>query len=454
MTASRLITAALAATVMSLFVDARPASAHEPGMSAVLLDIGDHDVTADLQLPLDRLEIAVDLPLAEHPDLVVEDFGDLLGSYIADHLSVTGTDGTAWAVGLGPLRVEPIDGVDHLVTTATLAPPNGEVTDFTLDYDVIIEYLQSHEVVVAAGRAGSDRVVVGTIDFVTDRITVDHTTTSGSFTSMLRLGFDHVLDGADHLLFLVVLLIPAPLLITADRRWGGLGRPRSSLIRVVQVATAFTVGHSLTLLAAAVGWVSAPSGPVEVAVAVSIAVGAVHAVRPIVVHGEALIAAGFGLVHGLAFAGILDDYGLGSSTTATALLGFNLGVELAQLVTIALVFPSLYVLGRTSLSRAGRVAIAAVALLVALGWVVERVSSWTSPFSPAEDWAVAHPFEVVGTLALGALVAALLDRSQTDPNARVDPTAPTESVSAHLREHTTCADTNRLARGAAGVSDA
>ncbi|MEZ5374639.1 MAG: HupE/UreJ family protein [Microthrixaceae bacterium] len=422
----RLIVALVAA--VGLCLGASPAGAHEPGMSAVLLDVGDTEVAAELQLPLDRLEIAVDQPLTDAPGEVVDTYGAMLTAYIGDHVAASGDDGEPWDVSIGTVSLSTIDGVDHLIAPATLTPPSGVVGDFTLDYDVILEFLLSHEIVVATQPEGGDRVVVGTLSHAASSIDIEATAPSGSvpsgsFPSMVTLGFDHVLDGADHLVFLIVLLIPAPLLLGEGRRWGGAGSPGASFARVVQVATAFTVGHSLTLVASAVGWISVPSGPVEVLVAVSIGVGAVHALRPIVAHGEALIAGGFGLIHGLAFSGILDNYGLGSGATAMSLLGFNVGVELAQLVTIALVFPSLYVLSRGRGYRRFRVGAGVAALAISLGWVVERVGLWGSPFTPLETWAVANPWVLVGALGAAALRSAIRDRQTSGRSAPEAPIA-------------------------------
>jgi hypothetical protein len=147
-----------------------------------------------------------------------------------------------------------------------------------------------------------------------------------------------VLEGADHLLFLVTLLLVAPLVAVAGR-WRRREGVVPTLGRVLRVVTAFTAGHSLTLIACALGRVSVPSAPVEVLIAASVGVAALHAVRPLAREGEVLVAGAFGLVHGLAFADILTDLGLEGSTSLLALLAFNGGVELAQLATVGLLFP-------------------------------------------------------------------------------------------------------------------
>ncbi len=175
---SRLVTVAVAtvvaavASALTLAMAGLPAAAHEPGTSAVLLTADESLVEAELQLPLDRLEIAVDLPLTEQPDTVVSTYGDTLATYIGDHMAVTGDDGTDWAVRLGQLRVEPIDGIDHLTTTATIEPFGQTVGGFTLTYDVILDYLLSHEIVVSAGPL-DDQTVVGLLSHATDEVHVD-----------------------------------------------------------------------------------------------------------------------------------------------------------------------------------------------------------------------------------------------------------------------------------------
>jgi HupE / UreJ protein len=184
---------------------------------------------------------------------------------------------------------------------------------------------------------------------------------------------------------------------------------------VLRVVTAFTVGHSLTLIASALGWVAVPGAPVEVLIAASVGVAAVHAMRPLARRGEVLIAGGFGLVHGLAFAGILTDLGLEGSTSLLALLAFNVGVELAQLVTVALLFPSLYLASRTRWYGALRLAGAAVALAAALGWALDRLGVLANPLAGLEDAAIGHPWRVVAGLAAGAVGCRLLDRRPATP---------------------------------------
>jgi len=199
-------------------------------------------------------------------------------------------------------------------------------------------------------------------------------------------------------MFLLMLLLTAPLAIRGGR-WVASGSLGRSARRIVHVVTAFALGHSITLAAAALGVLRVPSRPVEILIGVSIAVAAVHALRPLIPAGEALIAAGFGLVHGLAFATLLGGLGLDRASTFSSLLGFNLGIELAQLLIVVLVMPSLYILSETRVGPAIRTSVAVFGLVAAVAWVLERAAVATNPLDPVTTALIAYPLLVAAGLA-------------------------------------------------------
>ena len=143
----------------------------------------------------------------------------------------------------------------------------------------------------------------------------------------MLLGIEHILSGIDHLLFVLALL----LLVQGMRR-------------VVVTVTAFTLAHSLTLAGATLGFVHLPGPPVEAVIALSIffvAAEIVHSHRGLPGLTERYpwaIAFAFGLLHGFGFAGALAEVGLPQQSIPIALLFFNLGVEIGQLLFIAAVF--------------------------------------------------------------------------------------------------------------------
>ena len=193
-------------------------------------------------------------------------------------------------------------------------------------------------------------------------------------SSLFRLGMRHIAEGTDHLLFLLVLLLPAPLL-AVGARWAAPATVRQSLLHILGIVTAFTIGHSLTLTLAAMNFVHVPGRPVEVLIAVSILVSAVHALRPLFPGKEAWIAAFFGLIHGLAFASTLNRLGLSRWDRVSGILSFNFGIETMQLLSVALVLPSLLVMSRTSAYFAFRIAGAVFACIVSAMWIAERLFS-------------------------------------------------------------------------------
>lgn len=184
--------------------------------------------------------------------------------------------------------------------------------------------------------------------------------TGGSFGSWVWIGAEHVWLGFDHLAFVLGLL-----LVLA-------GRPRL-FRRALAAITAFTVAHSITLAAASLGLLEVPTPPVEAAIALSVVLLAresLHDRDTWTRRAPWIVALIFGLVHGLGFASALADIGLPAEGLAPALLGFNLGVELAQISVVAAALGLLHVFER-------RAALARRALAYGIGavgalWLVER----------------------------------------------------------------------------------
>lgn len=188
--------------------------------------------------------------------------------------------------------------------------------------------------------------------------------------SYVGLGVMHILGGIDHLLFVLALL-----LLVRDRA------------RLLWAVTAFTLAHSITLAAASLGWLRVPPPPVEAVIALSIVFLAYELTLPPAQRDRLAerfpwtVSFAFGLVHGLGFAGALREIGLPDGDIPLALLSFNIGVELGQLLFIAAVLALglaatrlIPVLGRNgaTFSRATGYAIGTIAAF----WVIERVTAF------------------------------------------------------------------------------
>jgi hypothetical protein len=236
------------------------------------------------------------------------------------------------------------------------------------------------------------------------------------FTSLFRLGLRHIAEGTDHLLFLLALLLPAPLTVFRSR-WAGFGGVRHSLRRILKVVTAFTFGHSLTLALAALGLVRVPSRLIEVLIAFSILISAVHALRPLFPGREPGIAAFFGLIHGLAFATTLGELGLGWWERVASILGFNLGIETMQLIVVAATMPSLVLLSRTAAYTVLRTGGALFAGFASVGWIAERLLNVHNSAAVVVDSVVHYAVWIAGVLFLISVVCwslrNVLDRQTT-----------------------------------------
>jgi hydrogenase/urease accessory protein HupE len=181
----------------------------------------------------------------------------------------------------------------------------------------------------------------------------------------LKLGIEHILLGIDHLLFVLALLF------IARGTW-----------LLVKTITAFTIAHSLTLTLATLGFVHVPSKPVEAVIALSIvfvAVEIVYAYRGrqgLAQRAPWIVALAFGLLHGLGFAGALSEVGLPERHIPVALMFFNIGVEIGQLLFVGAVL-SLIAIGarcRTALPKWAKLVPPYAIGSVAMFWLFQRVA--------------------------------------------------------------------------------
>lgn len=173
----------------------------------------------------------------------------------------------------------------------------------------------------------------------------------------VKLGAEHIWAGLDHILFLVALLVV------------------SRLRELLQIVTAFTVAHSITLALAVLEIVEIPSRWVEAGIAATIVWVAYQNLRGRSGAHRWRLTFAFGLVHGFGFAGVLRDLELPTEGLVRSLAAFNVGVELGQVAIVAALFPVIALLRRTSLGSGAITGVSAAVGLAGIVWLVERVSS-------------------------------------------------------------------------------
>jgi hypothetical protein len=212
--------------------------------------------------------------------------------------------------------------------------------DLRLRYELFYDSDPRHRALVTVHRAGG----VGTaIARAEQRILLLPKVSGNPFRDFVREGIAHILSGYDHLAFLLSLLLPAPLVLVG-RRWQPADGWREVLYPTLGLVTAFTAAHSITLSLAALGLVRPASFWVEAAIAARRARPPHNNLYPLVTRRLWAVGFGFGLVHGLGFAGALAETGLPADARLSALFGFNIGVEIGQLGVVSVALPTLFLL--------------------------------------------------------------------------------------------------------------
>lgn len=374
---------------------AAPVAAHLTPNSEVRLGFARDHLAADIIIPQGEYSIA-------SGNAAGNDAASLAraSAYLAGHIRVHSANGAVWPMRIERIEFARIAGPPDLHAIARFdAPPGAAVQRLVIDWTAVIAALPGHFVLFvatsdfSAGRIDGTPHILGALQGARQRLTIDRGAPGlwRGFAAAVTLGMRHIADGRDHLLFLFALLLPAPLL-AAGGRWGALRRWRPALWHVAGLITAFTIGHSATLVAAAgLSW-RLPPAPVEVAIALTILVAAVHAWRPLFPGREAVVAAVFGLVHGLAFATAITGLGIDTTERALAIAGFNLGIEAVQLAVMAALLPLVMLALRSPHAAIWRTGTALLAGLAALGWVAARATGSNNPVATLADAALAAPW--------------------------------------------------------------
>lgn len=366
---------------LALLCWASVATAHPMPESLVWIDTTPDGMNLTAQLPLNRLEFAFGKTLTDRPRQILARYGDALSAYLLVHVGAR-SQGKGWQVLRPRLQVVGSAGAEELQATFVMrAPAGADARAPDLLYDVITHEVRTHRVQVflrndwRSGFVARTPLLLGELDHGHTALFVPlgQETMGASILSLFAGGVEHIAAGTDHLLFLLMLLLVAPL-AAQGRRWCAARSPMQTVKHTLLVVTAFTIGHTLTLVLGSTGLVVAPEQAVEVAVALTIAVAAIHAWRPLFAHAEAAMALGFGLVHGMAFSRSLSGAGLTAWQHAQALLSFNLGIESMQLAALAIVLPPLLILsaGQPRWYARMRSLLAALAGAMACAWVAQR----------------------------------------------------------------------------------
>ena len=219
-----------------------------------------------------------------------------------------------------------------------------------------------------------------TPDSPTDTLDLTKVSIWKGFVAMIKQGIWHIWIGIDHIFFLLALILPA--VVFRKRRgeitgvmdsWNPVQKFKPAFKYIIKIVTFFTLAHTITLSLAALQIINLPGWIVESIIAFSIGLAAFHNIKPIFKGRDWLIAFIFGLFHGFGFASVLGDLGLKDEFLVYSLLGFNIGVEIGQLLIIFAIFPILYLLRKRKLYPRILVFGSVFLIIASVYWIIERV---------------------------------------------------------------------------------
>lgn len=290
-----------------------------------------------------------------------------IAAYAQPRLRIA-SDGALCPAGEASLLFDRPSGVPSAVLRYELRCPR-TIGQLDIAYAALFETNSRHRGLVGVTLNGTEHAAVLSPDQPEARFgeAADAGTVARQF---FGAGMAHMLEGADHLLFIVMLLVPT---LLRPEEAGGMWR---RLAATVGLLTAFTLAHATTLTLAVLGLVAIPPEIVEPAIAATILIAAADNVRPFLPVPRGALAFGFGLIHGFAVAGGLGPLALPPLLLALALLAFNLGLEAAQALVALLAAPFAFGLNSRPVASSHLATTLSVAsAVVAAIWLSQRLPS-------------------------------------------------------------------------------
>ena len=363
---------------------AAAAHAHKASDSYLQIDAADTGMTVRWDIALRDLDAALDLDADEDGKLTwgeVKAAWPRIQAYATSRLAIAGCALRQAGPGLELERRN--DGAYAVLHYASDCVPKGAPV---ITYSLFREVDPTHRGVAKVQRAGQPMVLtmlepgaaampVGAAPSASAAVAAHDAFEPSGPWGFLREGIRHILTGYDHVLFLLCLLLPSVMRRTPEG-WQAVDKLSQAVWPVVGIVSAFTVAHSITLGLAAMKVVSLSPAFIEPAIAVTIILAALDNVWPIFPVRRVVVTFFFGLIHGFGFAGVLAELNLPTADFAWALLQFNLGLELGQLMIVVSVTAVLFALRqwpryRVWVIRGGSFA----AILVGVLWLIERTAN-------------------------------------------------------------------------------
>lgn len=359
------------------------ALAHNLGQSYVYLQVRENMLSARVEMPIKELNQVLNLGLPAEKKIRSDDIEphiEQIQAYVDEHLTLDCAPQACSLIfqdyGFLNTTFAQFLKIDYALDGFQQMP---EAIDAT--YDVILEQLPQHTTMLLV----EENWMTGTFQnesepsmiFRQPGQTQTLDLTSGSlwqgFSTLVYLGIIHFIKGVDHVLFLVALLLPSVLSRQEDSTWKPVNKLSTAFVYSIKVAVVFAVAHSITLWLASLQVVEIPARMAESLIAASIGLAVVDIFYPIFRRRLWLILFLLGLFHGFALANALIELGATSQKTVLSVFGFNLGLEIGQLMIIAVILPVIYWLRNQRFYLSFVIRVGAVLLgAISLYWFIER----------------------------------------------------------------------------------
>ncbi len=365
--------------VSGLLTASLPVNAHQLSDSYLRISASNETPTykARWHLGLKDLEMAVGLDNDYNGEIT---WGEVLNQeqaimqYAQSSLDIQQQQ-TACPLEFIPIAMDKLNSGIFIALDFTIICTND--TPLTVTYTPLFELDQSHRGIITYTDSTGEQVSVVGPDNTILLLNTQKNTALITFFQFIKQGIWHIWIGFDHILFLLALLLPS-VLQRKNNNWKAHSNVKPVLSDVISIVTTFTIAHSITLIAATLQWINLPIDLVEIIIALSVSIAGLHMLFPIAHQRRWLFAFIFGLIHGFGFASVLSDLELPSQAFWTSIVGFNLGVEIGQLVIVSILLPIIYGVRKTNGYQQWLMP-ASASLMIIIGtlWTVERSFSIT-----------------------------------------------------------------------------
>lgn len=358
------------------------AFAHKASDSLLTLERDGIKISGQWDIALRDLDVAIGLDVDGNGDIqwseVKAKHADI-ARYATSRLSVQAGDSPCSLNVTEHLLDRHTDGTYAVLRLEGFCTPNSAGAALKIDYRLLFAIDAQHRGLLKLTDNGKTSSAIFPANNSVQEFRPHEPKSASSMSGFISDGIKHIAIGFDHILFLVVLLLPAVLVRNEQNglRWLPVTTFRKALFNVASIVTAFTIAHSITLSLATIGVVTPAARWIEILIAVSVVITAVDNVTPVfppqLRQRRWLIAFAFGLIHGFGFASVLQGLNLPSTDLVLSLVGFNLGVELGQLALVVLLLPAAYLF--RARSAYPRIVLAGGSMLIAFiasGWLLER----------------------------------------------------------------------------------